>query len=389
MTFALPYVSVMVIFAIMAVIYAQRCDREEDQKLCMAIQIAAVGMFYIFFAFRGYLYTDWRGYAEYYNNVTWNSILEITQDKQGAVFHEPGFTLLMCLCKTFCKEFAFFSIALSTLDIILLLRFLKRWGVNNLPFVFMMFMMFNGVGIMSNLMRNQMAIFIFMNTLEYIEKKEPLKYIAGCLLAMCFHSTAVLFLPLYFFLGRKINRWIYPLIFLAFFGIYIMKFSVVLLFFELIGMGGTIGEKVKVYTEVFSEARIFSLSGTLEKFGIVFLIFVYYECLTQKVKNVIIINSLLCMYFFYYVFSEFDVLSSRLSLNFAYSCWLVWIILMEEVKLPNNKRLLGITLFLYCLYSQSVAYQLPAQEYDNFLFGAKSQHERLRIIDKTYEGIVD
>lgn len=389
MGYALPYVTVLVCFAIMALIYAQRHEFEEDRKMCNNILVASIGLFYIFFAFRGYLCTDWRGYSEFYSDVSWSSILEITSSKYEAVFHEPGFTLLMCICKTISNEYAFFVIAYTTLETVLFLRFLRRWNIGNMPFVFMLFMMFYGVPIMSNLMRNQMAIFIMLNTLEYIESKQPLKYFAGCFLAICFHSTFVLFFPLYFVLGRKINRWIYAVAFLVFFGIYITKVSLVLAMLDMLGLGGTVGEKVKVYTEAFSEARQFSVSGTMEKFGMVLLIFLYYDRLMQKAKNVILINSLLCMYFFYYVFSEFDVLSSRLAMNFSYSNWIIWIELLDGTRIQNNKRLLGFTLFMYCLYSQSVAYKEPAQEYDNFLFGAKSQTERLRVIDKTYEGVVD
>ena len=141
MGYALPYVTVLVCFAVMALIYAQRNEFEEDRKMCNNILIASIGLFYIFFAFRGYLCTDWRGYSEFYSDVSWSSILEITSSKYEAVFHEPGFTLLMCICKIISNEYAFFVIAYTTLETVLFLRFLKRWNIGNMPFVFMLFMM--------------------------------------------------------------------------------------------------------------------------------------------------------------------------------------------------------------------------------------------------------
>ena len=385
MNYSLPYLLVLLTFAILALIYAQRQDIKDDEKLCTGISVIAISVFYVFFAFRGYVYSDWLSYSESFKNVEWEDIFSITNEKSKAVIHEPGFTALMYICSLITREYAFLVIVITTIDTILFVRFLKRWHVRNIPFALMLFFTFEGVGLMFNALRNQIAIFIFINALEYIEKKKPIPYFALCFLALCFHASSVLYFPVYFFFGRKMNKWIFLGLILAFFAFYMSKISIVQTALKIMGMEGALGEKAVFYTENMTQVREFSPTGTLEKLGLTFLIFLFYEKFTKEKTNIILINSLVLCYFFYYVFGEFRELSSRLALLFEYSYWVLWIRLTDIWSIQNNKRLFGGFFFLYCVYVTALSYKTPIQEYDNLLFGAKSQTERLKIYNKTVE----
>lgn len=387
MAYSLPYILVLIVFAILAVIYAQRRNKEDSTWICALVCTGAVIVFYVFFAFRGYVYSDWVGYSESYKDVEWSDIFAITNKNKIGVIHEPGFTALMCLCSIFTREYAFLVIVITTIDTLLFIRFLRQWQVENIPFAFMLFFTFLGVGLMFNALRNQLAIFIFMNALIYIERKQPLPYFLICLLALCFHVSSIIFCPLYFFLGRKLNKWIFLGLVITFFVFYISQISILLTALKLLGIGGALGEKAEIYTEGYSSARALSPTGTLEKLGLTMLVFLYYDKLTSDKGGTIFINSLLLCFFFYYVFGEFYVLSSRLSMLFQYSYWVLWVKLMGVFSIQNNKRLYGSLLFLYCLYVTIQAYPTPIQEYDNLLFGAKSQEERMKIFNKTFEDL--
>ena len=213
-------------FAILAVIYAQRRNKEDSTWICALVCTGAVIVFYVFFAFRGYVYSDWVGYSESYKDVEWSDIFAITNKNKIGVIHEPGFTALMCLCSIFTREYAFLVIVITTIDTLLFIRFLRQWQVENIPFAFMLFFTFLGVGLMFNALRNQLAIFIFMNALIYIERKQPLPYFLICLLALCFHVSSIIFCPLYFFLGRKLNKWIFLGLVITFFVFYISQTTV-------------------------------------------------------------------------------------------------------------------------------------------------------------------
>lgn len=385
MTYSLPYILVLFVFAILATIYAQRHENKEDALLCTCTSVGAIVLFYIFFAFRGYVYSDWINYSEIFNNVEWGDIFNITNSKSTAVIHEPGYTLLMCLCSLVTREYAFLVFVITTIDTILFIRFLRRWNIENIAFAFMLFCTFEGVGLMFNALRNQLAIFIFLNGIEYIHKRKPIPYFLYCFAAVCFHSSSILYFPLYFFLSRKVNKWIFLSLILGFFIFYISQISIVQTLISLIGLEGSLGEKAEFYTEAFTVARALSPTGTLEKLGLTLLIFLYYDKLTEEKSNIVLINSLIICYFFYYVFGEFRMLSSRLSLLFIYSYWVLCVRLTNVFAIQNNKRLYGGIFFLYCLYVTALAYKQPIQEYDNLLFGGKSQAERLKIYNKTVE----
>lgn len=383
MTYCIPYLIVLALFGGTA-LYYEYADSTEKKQYAV---IFAVAVFYIFFAFRGYVYSDWISYAKTIEEVEFSDIFNIWNPKDPAVFHEPGFTLLCWLCSLVTRQYAFLVIVVTTIDLWLFLRFLKKWDIENIAFAFMLFFSFGGVGIMFNLMRNQLAIFIFMNSLVYLYERKPAPYFLLCGLALCFHLSSIVFFPLYFFAHRKFNRWVIAGLFLAFFVFYISHISIVQPLLGIMGLGGAVGEKADMYTSLFTSSRPLSPTGTIEKFGLIALIFLYYDELNERIKYFpVLVNCLLAYFFMYYMLAEFKVLSGRLACLFQFTYWIIWIYIIQVLELPNNRKLLAGTLFLYCIYINVQAYNTPIQQYDNILFGAKSQNERLRIMQSSFEG---
>lgn len=382
MLYSLPYIVVLTLFGACAVYF----DHIEDTDKKKYATLFAITLFFIFFGFRGYVFTDWISYAKMMEDVTFGDIFQLTTVHEDAVVHEPGFTLLCWLCSLVTRDYVFFVVVVTVIDIWLYLRFLKQWNVDNVAFSFMLLMAFEGIGIMFNLMRNQIAIFIFMNSLVYIVNRKPWQYMGCCLLALSFHLSSIVLFPLYFVLHRKTNKWVFLGIFIAFFLFYISQQSIVATGLQVLGLGGMLGEKAELYTTFFSTSRALSITGTIEKFGLVTLIFLFYDKLNSNVKNFqVLVNCLLLYFFCYYVLAEFKTLSSRMSYIFVFPYWVVWIYIIKVMAIPNNKRLLAGVLYLYSVYMLALNIGTPVQQYDNVLFGAKSQNERLRILQSTYE----
>ena len=67
MSYSLPYILLLTFYGFLAYLYEQ-IDNEFRKK---QISIVAVLVFFIFFAFRGYLYTDWVSYVQYFENIEW------------------------------------------------------------------------------------------------------------------------------------------------------------------------------------------------------------------------------------------------------------------------------------------------------------------------------
>lgn len=380
MAYSFPYIILLILFALCAFAY----EYTDNKRKQMCFTMIAIGGFFVFFAFRGYVYTDWMSYSQGLKELEWADLLNIVDEKQTAVIHEPGFTLLCLICKSIINEYAFLVLVITTIDTALFLRFMHHWNVKNKPLILMFFITFEGIGIMFNLLRNQIAIFIFLNALEYIQKRKPLQYFSLCTLALCFHLSSVLFFPLYFFLNKKINKWIYLGTFFALFLFYISNISITLTLIRLLGIEGILGDKAEFYTEILTSSREFSPTGTIEKFSLALLVFCYYESLCKRGRQ-IFINSSLLYFFFYFVFAEFKDFSSRLAILFVFSYWILWDEIIISLKIPNNRKILATLLFLYCSYVTFRGYPSPIQEYDNLLFGGKDQQERLKILNKTYK----
>lgn len=381
MEYSLPYIFVLCLFGICAYTFEHSNNKEE--RLC--ITSFSILVFFIFFAFRGYVYTDWTSYAYMLDNISWNDLFDFSINNKKTGFYEIGFTLLCLLCKSISSEYAFLIIVITTIDTVLFIRFLKQWNINNISFVFFLFITFEGINIMFNLIRNQISIFIFLNALIYIEKRKPIPYFLLCTLATSFHLSSIVFFPLYFFLHKKTNKWTFLCLSIAFFALYLCKISIVK---NLIGLAGEgiIGSKASLYTDVLTNAREFSKSGTIEKLFMTLLIFFYYDELTKENKGrYIFINCLLIYFFFYHVFAEFYDLSARLAILFVFPYWIIWIDFTKMLYLENNKKVITSILFLYCFYITLNGYNEPIQEYDNLLFGGKTQQERLIILNRTFK----
>lgn len=380
MAYSIPYILVLTFFGISAFIF----EFSENEERKRNVVLLSIVVFYVFFAFRGYVYTDWTNYAEFLDEVQWGDLLVWTGGT--AVVREPGFTLLCLLCKSVVNEYAFLVIVCTTIDLWLFLRFLRRWEIENVAFVFMLFLTFNGVGIMFNLMRNTISIMIFLNALEFIVKRKPLPYFLLCLLALSFHLSSILYVPLYFFLHRRINKWVLLGLFLSFFAFYVSQISIVATAIQVLGIEGTLGEKIMLYTETFTSSRTLSLSGTLEKCGLVTLLVLYYDDIIATNKwRLPVINSLVIYFFMFFILAEFYTLSVRLSDLFVFAYWVLWIDVVKILFFSNNRKLLAGLIYLYCLYILVFNIHTPVQEYDNLLFGAKSQYERRNILQSTYE----
>lgn len=370
----------LIAFGVCAFFY----DHLEDERRKNWLNIGAVALFFIFFAFRGYLYTDWLSYTEYLNRVGWDELLH--WDPLNSQSFEPGFALLALTCKSVFNNYPFLVFVCTVIDTVLFIRFLKYRKVDNLALAFMLFFTFEGLVIMFNLLRNAISMFILMNALQYIEKREPLKYFALCLLALMFHMSAIIFFPLYFFLHIKFSKWVFLGVSVFCVLFFLSNISIVTAMVKMLGLEGMFGGKVEAYTEYITSARAISVTGLIENLGIVAFVFLYYDEITEKYENhVVIINSLLLFLVMYFMFAEFKTLSSRLATLFYYSYWILWIDVIHVLYLKNNRLLLSSALFIYCAFITVRNIGTPCQEYDNFLFGTKSMEERRTILRRTYQ----
>lgn len=378
MIYAIPYLVLIIILGFMAILIYQR---HEDEVLCRKLTTWGIVIYFVFFAFRGFINTDWLTYYNEFDKCSWDLLFNYELGKS----REPGFLIFMLLCKSIFPSYHFLVFASTILNTILLVTFFRRY-TDNVLLSLVIFLVFEGFMINANLMRNSTSIFIFLNALKYIESRKPLPYFSLCLLALSFHFSAIVYFPFYFFLHRSLNKWIYLGIFCVCVAIFVLHIPIFMGLLKLTGIGGVfIENKVEVYSEI-SSARGFGM-GFIERMVTGILVFCYYEKIRDiRPENKMFINSLIAFYLALFMFSEFAEISKRIYILFIYSYWIIWNDIIKCFYYERNRYLFCTFIGIYCLLKTATTLNEPIHEYDNLLMGKiKSYQERKYIFEKTFE----
>lgn len=377
MIYSLPYVFLILVFGGLAVYFLQ--VESDSSKRVIRISCALILLF--FFGFRGYAFDDWISYYPAFQKCSYEFITLNVFAYSIQWQFEPGFTFLMCLCKSLTDNYHFFVFICSAINITLLLRFINK-RVDNTPLAIILFLCFGGFIMSINLMRNSLAIFIFINAIEYLEQRKPTQYFLLCLLALSFHVSAICYFPLYFFFHKKLNKWIYLALFIVgnmIFLFHVPLFSLLASFILGGGSEGKIQMMIEGYTERYDEMATISI-GYLERLLTGILVFCYYDKLvTIRKENIIFINMYICYIMLLLLLSQFNIISQRMSNLFIFSYWILWIDLIKAFSIENNRKLFIAFISIYCVLKTIGSTNFITAEYDNILFGAKSYEERLYI----------
>jgi hypothetical protein len=232
----------------------------------------------------------------------------------------------------------------------------------------------------TNMMRNSIAILLFINSLEFIEKKEPLKYFAIIAIAISFHLSSIAYLPVYFFLNRRTNKWIYLSIFIICNLVFVLHIHILLFILSHI-LGDNEGRLAFIignYTSGDLNSSTPLSIGYIERLLSGILIFCYYNKLKQmRPENIIFINSFILYFVMFFLLSEFNTMSIRMSTLFIFSYWILWGDLIKCFSIENNRLLFLGFVALYSIFKIIGMTNMKTSEYDNVLMGAKSYEERL------------
>ena len=377
MIYAIPYVILVILLGFLAILIEQK---KEDEAFTHKITLWGILIYFVFFAFRGFINTDWMTYYVEFDKCTWDLLFNYEMGKS----REPGFLIFMLLNKSLVPNFHFFVFTSTLLNTWLLLSFFRKYS-DNLLIALVIYLVFEGFMINANLMRNSISIFIFLNAITYLQERRPLPYFGLCLLALSFHFSAIVYFPFYFFIHRKLNKWVYLTIFVICIMIFVLHIPIFLKLIKLTGIGGMfIDNKIDAYTEL-STARGFGM-GFIERLITGILVFCYYEKLCDaRVENRIFINSLVAFFISIFLFSEFAEISKRIYILFIYAYWILWCDLIKCFYYERNKLLFSTFVGLYCIVKTATTLNAPIHEYDNLLFGIKSYQERKYIFQKTFE----
>ncbi len=375
--YSIPYVILIVILGILAFLLHQRKD---DEEFCHKVKAGGVLLFFLFFAFRGFIFTDWMSYYVEFEKCSIDDFHKYTL----LIDREPGWILFELLCKLIFNNYHFLVFMSTLVNTWLLLLFLKR-HTSNILLGLVLYLVFEGFVISANLMRNSISIFIFINALQYLENRKPVKYFLLCTLAFCFHYSSIIFFPLYFFLHIKLNKWIFLALFISCIVIFIFRIPVFMKLISLAGFGGEIiNAKIEAYADM-SYDRGLGI-GFFERLMTGTLVLCYYDRITEdNYAGKIFVNALLIYFITNFMFSDLSEISLRIGTLFVFSYWVIWDYLIGCFSIDNNRKLFLAFIAIYCILKTVATIKWPVNEYDNLLLGnMKSYQERKYIFEKTF-----
>lgn len=343
---ALPYILLVLFCGVLA---GLRYRMEQDKEKVLLIDVLCVLGFVWFFGFRGFIFYDWVNYyPEFQALPDFKTLSTINVSKWT---WEPGFMLIALFCKSIYNSFQFFVFVTCCINVVLLVRFLKRYNAN-LPLGIMIYLATTGIVLSTDLMRNSITILLFANALPFIVKKKPFHYFAICLLCFTVHTSSLVFFPLYFILNRRVDKRILLVLFAISNVIYvghipILK-SFIMLFVDLLMPSTKLW--VEQYLSMDNTPNSFLSIGYIERLLSGGLLFAYMDKLrTMRKGNDIFINSMMLYLCLFLCLSEFRTISIRCSTIFSYAYWVLWIDFIYCFTIKNNRRLFVGFLVVYSI----------------------------------------
>ncbi len=373
MIHALPYILLVIFYGILSILFHQT----EDKQRRNYIKVACVGVFVFFFGFRGFIFYDWASYYPLFNAFPdFSTLLSTPLSKWGT---EPAFVLLGVFCKTLYPNYHFFVLICCSINLVLLWMFFKRYS-DNIPLSFMLFLAFNGVMISTDLMRNSISILLFANSVRYIEDRKALPFFIINIIGLMFHKTSLLFLPTYFFLHYRFNKWILVIIFVVANAMFLMHIPILKTIINFLSdyVGSSTAFWMTMYTKMDLDAGFGIGFGYLERLMTGILTLCYLNRIrTLRPKSDIFINSVILYIIIFIIFNEFRQVSVRLSNLFSFGYWILWADLIKCFTIRNNRLLFIAFVGIYCVMKVYGNCNYALADYENILTGARPFNERL------------
>jgi hypothetical protein len=271
--------------------------------------------------------------------------------KYGAYKYEKGFQILLLLCKTISPNYFFLQIISTIIDIYIVFYLFERYIPNRIVFGFFCFLIFSGFSMEINALRNSKGIMIFLLSIKFIFEKKPLKYLTTNVIGSLFHTSSLIYLPLYFILNKRYSRKLIFVLFVIGNIVFFLNVSwlkgILLNTISIFNNNSYIIHAIEIYLDSEFQSANYGFSlGYFERFFSFFFVFYYYDKLIKKSSyNIVFLNSAFILWFVYLFCSEMRIIPSRVSVLFFFSYWILFPQLYEIMHKRNKSILLFILLF--------------------------------------------
>lgn len=386
-----PYVTVFIFLIFLSIPVT---NTEIKNKVCRAVQEKiAFLLLFVFLGLRGFIYSDWYAYYNAFLEApTFFSTLNelsyfFNESTYGSVW-EKGFCFFLVSCKTLIPQWWFFQSLSFLCNILVDIYFIKQFTKKHVVLGLCFYFIFGGMLYDINLMRNSKAILLFIISLRYAADRKILPYMLLNTLGFLFHSSSIVFLPLYFLLSRVPNKSLLWIIFFVgnIFYLFQIRWCSPIIAFFAENFGGLIATKAAQYLANERWATGYGISiGYLERTMTFVLTMHYFQSFLRNRYTIPLLHCMFIYLFSHLYLSEMSILTSRIPILFIFAYWPLYVQIYEW----QNKEQKACFLFIFFFYSVmkiiSGEQALP-NIYDNILFQRYTVEERtsnlLRFLQK-------
>ncbi|GMO37886.1 MAG: hypothetical protein Ta2B_17590 [Termitinemataceae bacterium] len=348
-TYCIPYIAIFLLFVFWS--FSIHTKSNAINIGYTMLQRYAVGaVFIVFIALRGFVETDWVNYYPLYQDApSLFGNTDVIKYLEG-FGSEQLFYVYTVLCKTVSENYFFFQALSSIIDFFIIYYFFTTYipGYPVLGFVF--FFIFSGIEMEFNLLRDAKSIMLFLISIQYIKKRKILRYVLCNIIGSFFHVSSLLYIPLYFFLHKRIHKAVIFIIFL--FGHVLFLTGTMWLKGLLVLISGISDNRLFLLIQRYLANDYYSREwgvgiGYFERLLYFLLIFILYDKLLKKSESNILFVNLAFIYWILYLYcAEMYIIMRRIPILFVCSLW----VLFPHIYSILSKQLKYIFILLLLIY---------------------------------------
>lgn len=387
--FSIPYI---VYFILLFALGLECKEYKKFASIKMLNGLTIVFFSLFFLGLRSYIYSDFVNYNYFYNccPVLRDGFKRVhlfrTEDFVGKLF-EPGFTLYTILIKSIWNNYFFFQFISFLIDFVVLYFFFKKYLGQNFLFGFCFYFLFQGNLIEINLLRNAKAIMLFLLSIDYLIEGKIFKYLIINLCGLLFHTSAILFIPLYFIRYVSLSKTKISILFIIgnLFFLLRIQWLKPLLTTILNIFSGQFGilKLITRYLENETHSASYGLTfGYIERVTSFVLIY----CLSDKIKKTDNRLDFFIRTFYLYIFitlfcSEFMIMIERVAALFIFPYWILYPKVFEILNKKQNKYLFICIMLFYGVLKLMAGHQTMMTKYENCVFSDNDINRRTYYVE--------
>ena len=197
----LPYLFLITLVSFCSVLDYVKLNTKSRKILLVLL----IGLLIMFCGTRFETGNDWTAYVDTFNRIPPFESLCNNPEMFVVSRMEPGYVILNSIVKSLGGTIDIVFLISCIITVGLLFIALNRYSF----FCFLAILLYMRYGyLQANMMfvRQGIAVSIFFISLKYVEERKFWQYIAINIIAILFHSSLYIVLPLYFFLNRRYSN---------------------------------------------------------------------------------------------------------------------------------------------------------------------------------------